>query len=167
MEKNKTKETAVLCGTFRQARIPDARQMQELVRIYAEKGLMLHRSLSELFETIRQYRVYEEDGKIIGVCGLHISWEDLAEIRGLAIDPDHDGKGIGKKLASEAIGEAIELGIPRVFALTYVPSFFEKLGFREIDKSTFPHKIWSDCIKCHKFPDCDESGMILDLDIRK
>lgn len=152
-----------LDGVFRPAIIKDARSVQSLIKMHAEKELMLPRSLNELFETIRQYTVYEEDGVILGVCGLHISWEDLAEVRALAVHPDHMGRGIGSHLLEGAMAEARRLGIPRVFTLTYVPDFFRKKGFRDMDKSEFPHKIWSECVKCHKFPDCDEIGLIYDL----
>jgi len=152
-----------MAGVFRPALIKDAKKIQDLVKIHADKGLMLPRALSELYETIRQYLVYEENGKILGVCGLHISWEDLAEIRALAVNPQHERRGIGAKLLYHAIEEARRLGVPKVFTLTYVPDFFAKAGFEIIDKSGLPHKIWSDCIRCHKFPDCDETGMILNL----
>lgn len=149
-----------LPGIFRPAVIKDARRMQALINQYADRGLMLHRALNDLFETIRQYVLYEEDGLVIGVVGLHIAWEDLAEIRALAVDANFSGRGIGKQLVERAIDEARRLGVPKVFTLTYVPEFFAKLGFTLVDKAEFPHKIWSDCVRCHKFPDCDETGMV-------
>jgi amino-acid N-acetyltransferase len=150
-----------LPGRFRPAIIKDAREVQRLIKFHADKGEMLPRSLNELFETIRQYTLYEENDKILGCCGLHIAWEDLAEVRALAVDPSHMGRGIGAALVRRELTEAARLGIPRVFTLTYVPGFFEKLGFELVDKNAFPHKIWSECVKCHKFPDCDETGMII------
>ncbi|MGK7345980.1 MAG: N-acetyltransferase [Candidatus Nitrospinota bacterium M3_3B_026] len=152
-----------LTGVFRPAIIKDARAIQSLVKIYADRGEMLPRSINELFETIRQYIIYEEEGKTLGVCGLHIAWEDLAEIRALAVNPDSRGRGIGAALARKAIDEARRLGVPKVFTLTYVPGFFRKLGFEIVEKQEFPHKIWSECVRCHKFPDCDETGMILNV----
>ena len=152
-----------LPGMFRHAGIKDARSIQALINEYATQGLMLPRSLNELFETIRQYIVYEEEGKIEGVCGLHISWEDLAEIRALAVSPSLKGRGIGARLLDLALEEAGRLGIPKVFTLTYVPQFFEKCGFAIVDKSDFPRKIWGECVRCHKFPDCDETGLVIDL----
>jgi len=161
----KDKDGPALVGVFRPAIIEDAKKIQSLIKTYADRGLMLHRSLNELYETIRQYMLYEEDGRILGACGLHITWEDLAEIRALVVDPDHGGKGIGSALVKKGIEEARRLGIPKVFTLTYVPGFFLKLGFEVVEKQEFPHKIWSECVRCHKFPDCDETGMIIRVDL--
>ncbi len=158
---NKT-ATTPLPGIFRPAIIKDARDIQTLIKSHADRGEMLPRSLNELFETIRQYTIYEEEGKALACCGLHIAWEDLAEVRALAVDRNHMGKGIGSALVQRELVEAKRLGIPKVFTLTYVPGFFTRLGFKEVDKNAFPHKIWSECVKCHKFPDCDEIGLIIE-----
>ena len=158
-EENKTPATGAVSGKFRPAVISDAKKIQSLINRYADKGQMLHRSLNEIYETIRHFIIYEEDGEVVGVCGLQVAWEDLAEIRALAVDESKSGRGIGRKLVNLAIDEARRLGVPKVFTLTYVPSFFAKMGFTEVDKMQFPHKIWSECVKCHKFPDCDETGM--------
>ena len=107
--------------------------------------------------------VYEDKGKIKGVCALHIMWDDLAEIRSLAVSKDLQGKGIGKRLLTTCIKEAKGLGIKRVFALTYQPEFFRKIGFKEIDKSKLPQKIWGDCLRCPKFPECDEDAVIIEI----
>lgn len=163
-EKNLTKAGTTLHGQLRPAIIKDGREIQALIKHYADQELMLPRALSELFETIRQYFVYEEEGVILGVCGLHISWEDLAEVRALAVHPDHTEKGIGQALVERSLKEAKRLVIPKVFTLTYAPLFFAKLGFTEVEKSEFPHKIWGECARCHKFPDCDETGMIRVID---
>lgn len=152
-----------LTGKFRPAVIKDAAIIQKLVSHYAGQGLMLPRAIGEIYETIRQYLLYEEEGKILGACGLHIAWEDLGEIRALAVDPDKSGRGIGSRLVGLALDEAKKLGLPKVFTLTYAPEFFEKLGFKIVDKQKFPHKIWGDCVKCHKFPDCDETGLIINV----
>jgi len=164
IRQSEQKEQGILPGVFRPALIKDAKDIQALVKVYADQGLMLPRSLNELYETIREYTVYEKDGKTRAVCALHVAWEDLAEIMGLAVDPAYSGRGIGARLVSIALKEAVRLGIPKVFTLTYVPDFFKKSGFEEVDKSEFPHKIWSSCVRCHKFPDCDETGMIIHLD---
>ncbi|MBI4827266.1 MAG: GNAT family N-acetyltransferase [Nitrospinae bacterium] len=142
-----------LPGVFRPAIMRDVPAIQKLIKLHADKGQMLPRSVNELYETIRQYLLYEERGKVLGVCGLHVTWEDLAEVRALAVDP--------------CLGEARRLGIPKVFTLTYVPDFFRRLGFEEVEKTMFPHKIWSECIRCHKFPDCDETGLVIVLDLDK
>jgi len=160
---SKTKNGAP--GIFRPAVIGDSKRIQALINSYGDKGLMLHRSLNEIYESIRQYIIYEENGEVMGVCGLQVTWEDLAEIRALAVDESKSRRGIGTMLVERAIDEARRLGIPKVFTLTYVPDFFAKLGFTIVDKAQFPHKIWSECVRCHKFPDCDETGMIRPVDL--
>ncbi|VAX17784.1 Acetyltransferase, GNAT family [hydrothermal vent metagenome] len=161
---SKEAENARLPGRFRPAVIKDSKDIHALVNYYVGKGFMLPRALSEIYETIRQYCIYEEDGKTLGVCGLHVTWEDLGEVRALAVDPDSAGRGIGSALVKIALEEASRLGLPKVFTLTYVPDFFARLGFTIVDKQDFPHKIWGECIRCHKFPDCDETGMIIKVD---
>ena len=148
---------------IRKAKISDVKEIQKMVEVYAQKGEMLPRSLSELYDNLRDFFVYEEEGEVAGVCALHISWDDLAEVRSLVVAERHIRKGIGKKLVTACVDEAREFGIKRVFALTYQRAFFEKLGFHEVDKAQLPHKIWGDCIKCSKFPDCDEIAMVMDL----
>ena len=146
---------------IRKARMADVKAIQMLIAEYARKGDMLPRSLSEIYENLRDYFVCVEDGGgVIGSAAVHLMWEDLAEVRSLAVRDDRVGRGIGTKLVEACISEAIVLGITRVFALTYKPEFFEKLGFRRVDKSELPHKIWSDCLKCSKFPDCDEVALV-------
>jgi len=124
---------------------------------------MLPRSLSELYESMRDFIVCKDNGKILGVCALHIIWEDLAEIRSLAVDRGYQKLGIGKDLVRRCLKEARDLGLKRVFALTYNPEFFKKMGFVDIDKSSLPQKIWGDCLRCHKFPECDENAVIKHL----
>ena len=149
---------------IRKARMGDVKAIQKLIAEYARKGDMLPRSLSEIYENLRDYFVYVEDGgEVIGSAAVHLMWEDLAEVRSLAVRDDRMGRGIGTQLVEACISEAIILGITRVFALTYKPVFFEKLGFKQVDKSELPHKIWSDCLKCSKFPDCDEVALVADL----
>ncbi len=148
---------------LRKAQINDIKDIQKLLVIYANKGEMLSRSLSELYESLRDFYVYEEDGKLLGTTALHIVWEDLAEVRSVAVAENRTRAGIGSKLVQACIDEARQLGLKRIFCLTYRPDFFSSLGFRLIDKSELPHKVWGDCIKCVKFPDCDENAMILDL----
>lgn len=148
---------------IRKAKISDVKDIQKMVEVYAQRGEMLPRSLSELYDNLRDFYVYEEKGEAAGVCALHICWDDLAEIRSLVVAERHIKKGIGKKLVIRCVDEAREFGIKRVFALTYQRAFFEKLGFHEIDKAQLPHKIWGDCLKCSKFPGCDEIAMIKEL----
>jgi amino-acid N-acetyltransferase len=148
---------------IRKATIDDIKDMQELINFYAKADRMLPRSLNELYENIRDFFVYEEGGKISGCCALHVAWENLAEIKSLAVEESKQKKGIGVMLVKEALSDAKKLKVKRVFALTYVPLFFEKLGFKRIEHAELPHKIWSECIKCVKFPDCAENALALDI----
>ena len=148
---------------IRHARIPDARDIHQLLLIYAKDGQLLGRSLADIYETIRDFYVYEEEGKVLGVGALEICWEDLAEVRSLAVAPGQQGKGVGRKIVHSCLAEARALGIRKVFALTYQPVFFNNLGFHEIEKSELPQKICGDCIKCVKFPDCDETALAIEL----
>jgi len=148
---------------IRKALITDVKEIHRLLLDYARDGLLLSRSLAELYESVRDFYVFEVDGKVIGTAALNICWEDLAEVRSLAVHPDHNGRGAGKELVQACLDEARRLGIRRVFALTYKQAFFEKLGFKVIEKSQLPHKIWGDCMKCAKFPDCDEIALSVDL----
>ena len=149
---------------IRKARIPDARSIHRLLVDYAREGLMLPRSLSEIYEEIRNFYVVEgEEGQIIGTVCLHICWEDLAEVRSLAVAENQGRRGIGRQLVNACIEEARDIGLKRVFALTYQQQFFERMGFGLIEKSELPQKIWGDCLKCAKFPDCDEISMCMDL----
>ncbi len=153
---------------IRRAKIADAKDIQKLVNTFAARGEMLPRSLSEIYENIRDYFVCEnEDGEVVGVAALHVMWEDLAEIRSLAVAESAAGSGVGTRLARACLREARGLGVKMVFALTYRVGFFLKLGFEEVDKATLPQKIWTDCLKCSKFPDCDESAVVYRLENRK
>lgn len=148
---------------LRKAQIQDVKEIQKLLTFFANRGDMLSRSLSELYEALRDFYIYEEDGKLLGTAALHIVWEDLAEIRSVAVSEDAGRKGVGTELVRTCIDEARAIGLKRVFCLTYKPNFFGRFGFRIVDKSELPHKVWGDCMKCVKFPDCDEIAMILDL----
>lgn len=148
---------------IRKAHIADVKNIQKLLMTFANRGDMLSRSLSELYESIRDFYVVEEDGVLLGASALHIVWDDLAEVRSVAVTEEAGRKGIGSRLVQACITEAREIGLRRIFCLTYKPDFFAKQGFRLVDKAELPHKVWGDCIKCPKFPDCDENAMILDL----
>ncbi len=146
------------------AKLYHAKAIHALVRDAAQEELMLPRPLGTIYELIRDFMVArDENGTIIGCCALHIAWETLAEIRSLAVAEEYRRHGIGKQLVEACLENACELGIPRIFALTYVPPFFIQCGFHEISKDELPHKIWSDCINCHKFPDCDEKAVAITL----
>jgi amino-acid N-acetyltransferase len=148
---------------IRKARISDVKDIQKMLMTFANRGDMLSRSLSELYESVRDFYVVEEGGVLLGASALHIVWDDLAEVRSVAVSEEAGRKGIGGRLVEACISEAREIGLRRIFCLTYKPDFFAKHGFRLVDKAELPHKVWGDCIKCPKFPDCDENAMILDL----
>ena len=149
---------------LRKAKTRDVPQMAKLINGYAERGLMLPRSLNQLYRSLRDFMVAEApDGSIIGCGGLHVTWDDLAEIRSLAVAEEHRGGGVGHSIVRSLLADAPELGVTRVFALTYQVDFFLGMGFREISKDTLPRKIWVDCIDCPKFPHCDETALLLEL----
>ncbi len=149
---------------IRNARMDDVDTIHSLLTFFADKGLLLGRSRSSLYDNLRDFLVFvegeNENEKVLGICALHISWVNLAEIRSLAVTEEAHGKGVGAQLISACKQEADKLGIEQVFTLTYQPVFFQKQGFVDIDKSELPHKIWSDCLNCAKFPDCDEEALI-------
>jgi len=149
-----------ITGRIRPARMGDVRSIHGLLTIFAAKGLMLPRSISSLYDHLRDFVVYEEDGAILGICALHICWDDLAEIRSLAVAETKQKCGIGALLVESCLDEAQSLEIKKVFVLTYQAAFFRKFGFQDRDKQDLPHKIWSDCLHCSKFPDCDEDALI-------
>ena len=119
--------------------------------------------VNEIYANIRDFTVIEENGKVIACGALHVCWEDLAEVKSLAVDRLYHGKNIGKELVEACLKEAPLIGASKVFALTFVPDFFEKLGFERGNKDDMPHKIWSECIKCPHFPDCDEILVVKEL----
>ncbi len=142
------------------AKINDAQQIHELVNSFAEKGEMLPRALSEIYENLRDFFVIRDNGQVVGCVALHISWADLAEIKSLAVREDNQAQGLGSLLIRACLDEAKELGIPTVFCLTYKPAFFEKHSFHRVDKMELPRKVWSECYRCPKFPNCDEVALI-------
>lgn len=150
----------VNAAVVRKARVVDVPAIAEIVNRQAQKGLMLPRPLAWIYDNIRDYMVAEFDGEMIGCGALHVMWSDLAEIRGLALREDCIGKGYGRPIVESLLSEAGELGIERVFVLTYKEKFFERLHFKVIDKSELPHKIWGDCVNCVHFPNCNEIAMI-------
>lgn len=146
---------------IRYARMDDVKDIHSIINHFAQKGLLLNCSLNSLYDRLRDFVVYvDKEDTILGVCALHITWENLAEIRSLAVIEDKHGKGIGKQLVQQCLLEADMYGIDTIFTLTYQPVFFRKQGFVDIDKKELPHKIWSDCIHCHMFPDCDEEALM-------
>jgi amino-acid N-acetyltransferase len=156
----------MLISMIRTATVRDVPAIARLINHYAERGRMLFRSHAELYEAIRDFQVYEQPGagprgpEVVGVAALEIVWSDLCEIRSLAVDEQHQKKGIGRALVEAVVAEAQRLEIARVFALTYEERFFARLGFHIIDRAGLPLKVWSTCIKCPKRDACDEIAMI-------
>ncbi len=147
---------------IRNATMADVKIIHGLLKSYADKGLLLPRSISSIYDKLRDFVVYELDGEVVGICALQIFWEDLAEIRSLAVNESAQGQGIGRLLVENCLQEAKDFKITKVFTLTYQDAFFRKLGFYDIDKKELPHKIWSDCLHCPNFPDCDENALMFE-----
>ena len=145
------------------ARIDDVPAIHRLVNSFADRGEMLHRPLSEVYENLRDFFVIRKDEEVAACVALHICWSDLAEIKSLAVREEDQDQGVGKRLAEACIEEARGLGIATLFALTYSPAFFEKLGFKKVDVQKLPRKVWGECQRCPKFPNCDETAVILSL----
>ena len=148
---------------IRRAHVGDVKQMQKAINFYAKHDRMLPRSLNELYENIRDFFVYTEGKRVYGCCALLVDWEDLAEIKSLAVAKSRCGRGIGTKLLEHCLKEAKTLKVHKVFALTYIPGFFERFGFTLMNKKELPHKIWSECVKCIYFPGCKEIAMMKEV----
>lgn len=148
---------------MRPATITDVPRIQEIINSHAELGKMLFKSFAQLYEHLRDFGVYEIEGRVVGCVALTIIWADLAEVRSLAVDEDFRGRGIGRKLVEWAVEESRRLQIARLMSLTYEQRFFEKLGFVVVQKETLPLKVWSDCVRCPKNDHCDEIAMVRDL----
>lgn len=149
---------------FRKAKFRDIEEIYTIVNGWADDGVMLARARNVLYETLRDMTVAEEDGKIVGVGALHLTWDELAEVRTLAVDKTYLRRQIGSQIVERLLVEAHELGVKTVFTLTYRPDFFGTLGFEETSKENLHHKVWKDCINCPKFPNCDEVAMTLKLE---
>jgi amino-acid N-acetyltransferase len=145
------------------ARVGDASSVHRLISRFADKGEVLPRALSEIYDGIRDYFVVKKEGRVVACAALHVTWVDLAEIRSLAVDEQEQKQRIGSLLVQACIDEAKELGILKIFCLVRKPAFFEKHGFQLIDKRELPQKVWAECYRCPKFPNCDEVALILHL----
>ena len=149
---------------IRKAKVSDIKAIHSLLLNYSETGVLLGRSLSDLYDQIRDFYVsVNDENKLEGICGLHVCWDDLGEIRSLAVKDEYKGQDRGLELVKACIREAEDFGLNKLFVLTYVPDFFKKLGFKNVDKKVLPHKVWADCMNCVKFPDCDEEAMMIKL----
>jgi amino-acid N-acetyltransferase len=145
---------------IRNAKISDVPRIRELVNYYAELDRMLFRSMADIYENLQTFIVADVDGEVIGCCSLEVVWSDLAEIKSLAIDKKYQNQGIGKKIVARAVQNAFEIGVLKVFALTLEPQFFVKAGFEIVEKETLPMKVWSDCARCPKQQNCDETAVV-------
>lgn len=149
---------------IRKARVTEVPQIHKALEISARKGELLPRSLGELYDSIRDFQVYMDDqDRLIGCCALHPTWEDLGEIRSLVVSEEARRKGIGRSLVNRCLEEARELGLRRIFVLTFNARFFQHMRFEPIPKSMLPHKIWAECIRCVHFPDCKEEALLLEF----
>ena len=159
------------------AQIRDVEEILELVNGFAASNLMLPRGPQYLYENIRDFVIASDPNvpvysmtetrevlNLIVACGsLHVLWEDIAEVRALAIHPDYQHLGLGSKLVEYMKKEARQLGIHRLFTFTMTEEFFSSLGFKKIKRKELPPKVWGECSRCPKYFQCDEVGMVLDL----
>ena len=144
---------------YRKPKFADVEDIYALVASYASEGVMLARSRNTLYETLRDMIVAEDEGRVVGVGALHITWDAMAEVRTMAVAPEFTRRGIGAQIVSRLLEEGRALGVKKFFTLTYRPGFFQTLGFVTVSKDKLPQKIWKECIDCPKFPDCDEIAM--------
>ncbi len=145
------------------ATIPDVPRVVALVNSFAERGEMLPRTAGELYETLRDFFVVRQGEEVIACAALHVTWDNLAEVRSLAVREESQALGLGSLLVRACVHEAARLGLKRVFALTMKPAFFEKLGFTQADVMTLSRKVWNECYRCPKFMSCDEIAMVVDV----
>ena len=144
----------------RSANAGDVKAIHGLINAYAERDQMLFRSMADIYKNLQTFLVVEQDGQVVGCCALEVIWSDLAEIKSLAVVEAYKGRGAGSMLVTAAVEQAKRLGMPTVFGLTLKPQFFEKLGFKIVDKSYLPMKVWSDCARCTKQQNCDETAVV-------
>jgi amino-acid N-acetyltransferase len=152
--------------TARKAEIGDAQAIHDLINLYAQRGDMLPRTMGEVYENLRDFLVVRSpSNELMGCVALHIVWNDLAEVKSLAVSEEVQTRGLGSILVNTAVDEARDLGLERVFALTYRPTFFERLGFIQADVMTLPRKVWNECYRCPKFPSCNEIALVKELSV--
>ncbi|MBU1086636.1 MAG: N-acetyltransferase [Candidatus Omnitrophica bacterium] len=149
---------------IRKITVKDAAAVQVLINKNSKLHAVLPRSLNDIYENLRDFFVYHEDNNILGCCALHITWDNLAEIRSLIVDESIREKGVGSQLVDACCSEAKQLKVKKIFLLTAKPDFFKKLGFKIIDKAELPHKIWNDCLNCIQFPECNEDAMVREIE---
>jgi amino-acid N-acetyltransferase len=145
------------------AEIHDAQAIHDLINLYAQRGDMLPRTMGEVYENLRDFYVVREEERLLGCVALHIVWSDLAEVKSLAVAEEAQSRGLGSALVNASVDDARDLGLERVFALTYRPAFFERLDFVQADVMTLPRKVWNECYRCPKFPSCNEIALVREL----
>lgn len=144
----------------RKARMSDVPALLELINGYAARGIMLPRTEFEISESIRDFSIALTDGTFAGCGALHFYSPTTAEIRSLAVEQSAKTRGVGRRIVETLVNEAVEYSLDAVFAFTYVPDFFRKMGFTEVERGALPLKAWKDCLRCPKFQACDEIAMI-------
>jgi amino-acid N-acetyltransferase len=149
----------------RSAKVDDVKAIHALINAYAERDQMLFRSMADIYKNLQTFSVVEDNGPVIGCCALEVIWSDLAEIKSLAVDEAHKSRGAGSMLVNSAVEQSRVMKVSKVFGLTLKPQFFEKLGFKVVDKETLPMKVWSDCARCTKQQNCDETAVIKQIEI--
>lgn len=155
--------TAAAPAQVARATVHDVEAIHRLINFWAARGDMLPRTLGETYENVRDFFVVREDGVAVACGALHITWADLAELKSLAVAEDRQSAGYGSQIVRACIDEGRALGLDRIFALTYRPGYFERLGFQQVDVMTLPRKVWNECYRCPKFPGCNEIAMTLEL----
>jgi amino-acid N-acetyltransferase len=151
--------------TIRPARVSDVPGIQHQIQVFADRGLMIRRTLAELYQSIREFLVaLDHENRVVGCVALHVFWDDLAEIRCLAVAEHVQGLGIGRRLVEACWEMARELEIKSIFALTSSTGFFERCGYQQIERTELPQAVWSECVRCPSFPNCQETALIRPVD---
>lgn len=153
----------IIAMKIRNAKTTDATAINKLIASHAEVERMLFRCVADIYEYLQTFQVAEIDGKVVGCCALQVVWSDLGEVKSLAVDADHFGMGVGRELVKSCVEKGLELGLKKIFTLTLEPVFFEKAGFKVVEKDSLPMKVWSDCAKCSKQDHCDETAMAIEI----
>jgi len=136
--------------------VDDVDAIHALLQPFAESHIILPRTRDDIFQHLQEFLVAIYDGELVGVTAVHIYGSNLAEVRSLVVREDMHGHGIGRLLIEGCERWAMQLGVARIFALTYVPAFFAVLGYSRVQRESLPHKVWTVCVHCAKFSDCDE-----------
>ena len=147
------------------AKLSEGTEIFELINLWATRGQLLPRTLGEVYENIRDFYVVREANKVIACAALHITWGNLAELKSIAVIDEKQSSGYGRMLVDQCVEEGIELELSQIFALTYQPKFFEKLGWHQADVMSLPQKVWNECYRCPKFPACEEIAVTIDINV--